>query len=349
MLFDHLTVDTTVTSVESFGDGPQWSGIDVVVADADTPFGTALSLVDDHPHLVVVAVSADGCTGPHADRPGNDFTAQAAAGALLVRGLPWGTPVAMGGEQVEWLAGAYAAAAVAARWQGRGADRVGDLIDVSLTETALLGGTLFNDMLDAFRGRPERTGPARSFETPSIEPGSDGYLGVTTNTPAQFNGFLDAIGNGSRSGDAGFGPGGRTERWDEWECARPLAHSDDNGRRVARSCRRAPGARCHRQRRGTYWRSTTCRPAAVRAEPLTAPTRTRAALAYPDDRPTSLPSVTSVPPVPAAPTDSAAPLAGTSSSTPPPGGQGRRAPPCWPRSAPTSSMSRRHHGPTVCA
>ena len=37
------------------------------------------------------------------------------------------------------------------------------------------------DLMDSLSGRPELRAPARRFETPSIEPTLDGYVGFCTN------------------------------------------------------------------------------------------------------------------------------------------------------------------------
>lgn len=213
VLFDHLCHGKHLLA-----EPPDPGEIDVLVVDATTPWGSPSEVADTYPDLVVVAITPYGLDGPWSGRPGNDFTAQADSGALLVRGLPTDTPVAMGGELVEWVTGAYAAAAVAALLHDSAQTHRGDLLDVSLCEAALLTGTTFADLLDAFRGRPERTGPARMVESPSVEPTSDGYVGVTTNTPQQFNGFLDAIGRADLVGDQRFaGPAQRIAHWDEWQ------------------------------------------------------------------------------------------------------------------------------------
>jgi crotonobetainyl-CoA:carnitine CoA-transferase CaiB-like acyl-CoA transferase len=214
VLFDHLCTGKTVVTA---GAEPAWDEVDIVVGDAVTPWGDVRSIADSAVGAVVVCFSPYGLEGPFAGRPGTDFTAQADSGALLVRGLPDGQPVAMGGDLVEWVAGSYAAAATLAALHGARRTGRGDLIDVSLCETALLAGTTFVGLFDSFRGSPARLGAARSVEMPSIEPTADGYIGVTTNTPAQFTGFLDAIGRADLVGDPRYaGPGERIANMAEW-------------------------------------------------------------------------------------------------------------------------------------
>ena len=62
----------------------------------------------------MVSITPYGLTGPDADRPATEFTVQADSGALAVRGRADRPPIQMGGQVVEWVAGAYAAVAALA-------------------------------------------------------------------------------------------------------------------------------------------------------------------------------------------------------------------------------------------
>ena len=82
----------------------------------------------------------------------------------------------------------------------------GELVDLSICEVANITATNFTDMADSMRGRPDLTDapPPRSFETPSIEPTLDGYVGFNTNSAQMFSDFTVLIGRPatSRSGFA---------------------------------------------------------------------------------------------------------------------------------------------------
>jgi crotonobetainyl-CoA:carnitine CoA-transferase CaiB-like acyl-CoA transferase len=71
--------------------------------------------------------------------------------------------------------------------------------------------------MDSLRGRPDSGAPGRSFETPSIEPTSDGYVGFNTNTRTQFDSFLLMIERPDLIEDGFWAPiAARVKNWDEW-------------------------------------------------------------------------------------------------------------------------------------
>lgn len=146
-----------------------------------------------HHQLVVVSVTPWGRTGPWADRPWTHFTVEAASGAVLARGLPEDVPYQGGGRVVEWTAGSYAAAAAVpavlhARRSGNGAH-----VDCSLLEVMAVAGSTFADTMNAMAGRPPLATPARSLESPSIEPCKDGWIGFNTNSGQMFQNYLMLI------------------------------------------------------------------------------------------------------------------------------------------------------------
>jgi crotonobetainyl-CoA:carnitine CoA-transferase CaiB-like acyl-CoA transferase len=166
------------------------SGADVVITSGASILGDASSLAAGHPELVVVSVTPYGLTGPDADRPGTEFTAQAASGALAVRGTPELPPIQLGARIIEWVAGAYAGFAALASHRRQRTTGHGDLIDISLLEVANLSGSNFFDLMHSLMGRPPIERPARSVEIPSIEPTLDGWVGFNTNSRQQFDSFL---------------------------------------------------------------------------------------------------------------------------------------------------------------
>lgn len=171
------------------------AGADVVLVDPDGPLGDPTALADDHPDVIVVSVTPYGLTGPYADRPATEFTAEADSGALAIRGTPDRPPFQMGGRIVEWVAGAYAAVAALAACRGQAATGHGDLLDVALCDVANLTGTNFADLFRSLAGRPplDPSRPPRSVEIPSIEPTADGWVGFNTNTRDQFDSFCVLI------------------------------------------------------------------------------------------------------------------------------------------------------------
>ena len=175
------------------------------------------ALHERFPQLVVTSITPYGLEGPYAERPATELTLQAESGALAVRGHPSREPVQAGGRTMEWVSGLYAAVATL------GASRVvrhggpGELVDLAIAEVANTTGTTAADLMDSLRGRPNPGAPGRSFETPSIEPTSDGYVGFNTNTRTQFDSFLlmierpDLIEDGYWASIAH-----RVMNWEEW-------------------------------------------------------------------------------------------------------------------------------------
>ncbi|HEV7760126.1 MAG TPA: CoA transferase [Acidimicrobiales bacterium] len=172
------------------------------------------------PGLIVVAITPYGLEGPYRDRPASDLTLQADSGALAIRGNPGEAPVQMGGRTIQWLAGAYAAAAALALWRGRRAGGPGALVDVALAEVANNGGANFMDLFHAVdRGADaEPVAPPRHFETPSIERTSDGWVGFNTNAPHQVTSFLRMLGRDDLADSGEYGmAGSRIARIAEWQ------------------------------------------------------------------------------------------------------------------------------------
>jgi crotonobetainyl-CoA:carnitine CoA-transferase CaiB-like acyl-CoA transferase len=192
-------------------------GADILISDAQGIAADPAALHDRFPQLVVVAITPYGLEGPYAHRPATEITLQAESGALAVRGHPSREPVQAGGRTMEWVSGLYAAvAALAARRVVRRGGP-GELIDLSIAEVANTTGTTAADLMDALRGRPNPDAPGRSFETPSIEPTSDGYVGFNTNTRTQFDSFLLMIERPELIDDGYWASiAHRVGNWEEW-------------------------------------------------------------------------------------------------------------------------------------
>ena len=87
---------------------------DVVVDSFEAHEFDAPALCGRHPGLVVLSITPYGRTGPYAGRPNTEFTVQAESGGLTGRGGPDQVPIMAGGRISEWVAGTFAAVAVAA-------------------------------------------------------------------------------------------------------------------------------------------------------------------------------------------------------------------------------------------
>jgi crotonobetainyl-CoA:carnitine CoA-transferase CaiB-like acyl-CoA transferase len=172
-------------------------GADVVLATpTPTEHDQVRALHTADPGLLVVAITPYGLEGPYRARPASDLTLQADAGALAIRGNAGEAPIQMGGRTIQWLAGAYAAAAALALWRSRRWGGPGALVDVAVAEVANTGAANFMDLFHAIeRGADaEPVVPPRAFETPSIERTADGWVGFNTNAPHQATAFLRMLG-----------------------------------------------------------------------------------------------------------------------------------------------------------
>lgn len=135
-----------------------------------------------HPGLIVTAISPFGLDGPWTDCPATEFTLQAWSGGIvgLGRGAPDRAPVYVGGQIGEYLAGAYASAAtLAVRARGGG-----DLIDLSMLETQILGMTYYPVTYHEMLGRPWRD--ARKLTVPGIARAKDGLVDIGCGTAQQW-------------------------------------------------------------------------------------------------------------------------------------------------------------------
>jgi crotonobetainyl-CoA:carnitine CoA-transferase CaiB-like acyl-CoA transferase len=168
-----------VNDLLAAADAVVWSG-GSTVAECDAFNPTALRR--SHPHLTVTAITPFGLDGPWRDRPATEFTLQAWSGGIigLGRGSPDRAPVFVGGQVGEYLAGAYASAAtLASRFRGGG-----ELLDLSMLETQILGLTYFPVTYFQMLGRPWRN--ARKLTVPGIAQAKDGPVDLGCGTAQQW-------------------------------------------------------------------------------------------------------------------------------------------------------------------
>ncbi|MEB3061908.1 CaiB/BaiF CoA-transferase family protein [[Mycobacterium] zoologicum] len=140
----------------------------------------------DHPHLIVTAITPFGLDGPWSDRAATEFTLQAWSGGVfgIGRGSPDLPPAFVGGQVGEYLAGAYASAMTLACWYARGDGGAGELLDLSMLETAILGLTYFPVTYFEMLHRPWRD--ARKLTVPGIASAKDGLVDVGCGTAQQW-------------------------------------------------------------------------------------------------------------------------------------------------------------------
>jgi crotonobetainyl-CoA:carnitine CoA-transferase CaiB-like acyl-CoA transferase len=145
------------------------------------------------PDVVYCTISGFGRREPR-DRPGYDFTVQAESGLMSITGEPDGAPMKVGVAVVDVLAGLNAATAILAALHRRERDGEGDLIEVSLLDSAF--AALVNVAVGALATgeEPRRYGNAH----PSIVPyqpfgTADGRLVVAAANDGLFRKLCEAL------------------------------------------------------------------------------------------------------------------------------------------------------------
>ncbi|MFD4407097.1 CoA transferase [Nocardia sp. NPDC058499] len=152
----------------------------------DDPRFAPAELRERHPHLVVTAITPFGLDGPWAGRPATEFTLQAWSGGLvgLGRGAPERAPIHIGGEVGEWFAGAHAAAATLTARHRALRTGTGELVDLSMLETQILGLSYYPVSFYDTVNRPFRT--QRRLSRPGVATAADGLIAVGCGTAQQW-------------------------------------------------------------------------------------------------------------------------------------------------------------------
>ncbi|CAM2808902.1 CoA transferase [Prescottella defluvii] len=169
------------------------AGADLVVESGELSTAEIESIRSRHPGLDILSITPFGRSGPWADRPATEFTLQALAGSLAIRGPEGREPLQAGGRLGEWIAGSFAAAtALGLRLGAVSRGRGGEWADLSMLESMGVAMALHHPVTAVLAGAPGRRTP-RTVEIPSIERCLDGYVGFCTITAQMFQDFLIMI------------------------------------------------------------------------------------------------------------------------------------------------------------
>jgi crotonobetainyl-CoA:carnitine CoA-transferase CaiB-like acyl-CoA transferase len=177
-------------------DAVVWSAGSKVAEHQDL---TPAAIHRTYSHLTVTAITPFGLEGPWRDRAATEFTLQAWSGGIvgLGRGLPERAPVYIGGQVGEYMAGAYASAAILASRFGRGGSREpgehGELIDLSMLETQILCLTYYPVTYFEMLGRPWRD--ARRLTVPGVAQAKDGLVDLGCGTAQQWFDLCAMVGH----------------------------------------------------------------------------------------------------------------------------------------------------------
>ncbi|SPM40409.1 CoA transferase [Mycobacterium numidiamassiliense] len=159
---------------------------------ADFQAFTPTAIREVHPHLTVTSITPFGLEGPWRDRAATEFTLQAWSGGIvgLGRGEADRAPIFIGGQVGHYLAGAYASVATLTSWlRGLG----GELIDLSILESQILGLTYYPVTYFEMLGRPWRD--ARRRTIPGVAQAKDGLVDLGCGTAQQWFDLCAMVGH----------------------------------------------------------------------------------------------------------------------------------------------------------
>jgi crotonobetainyl-CoA:carnitine CoA-transferase CaiB-like acyl-CoA transferase len=176
---------------------------DVLVDNVALVDRDALGVVPDdvaarHPHLVHVALTDLGLTGPRASWRLEALPALAAAGTLHATGFPSLRPCGVPGHLAHDCASVYGAVGAVVGIMHRRRHGVGQLVEVSAQEAALAGTTPWSiAMPDYTHINPflPIKGNRNADGAYWVLPAADGWVRAVIGTPRQWNGFVALCGD----------------------------------------------------------------------------------------------------------------------------------------------------------
>lgn len=157
------------------------------------------------PDIVYCAIGAFGKVGPLREQPGYDPLMQAAGGIMSVTGEPGRQPVRAGVSVVDQGTGMWAVIAILAALRARDLGTAGQLLDLSLYETAVnwlpyqIAGTLGSGRV------PRAMGTALGIISPyQAFQASDGWVMLAAGNDRQFAALSEALGHPGLAADPRF-------------------------------------------------------------------------------------------------------------------------------------------------
>lgn len=165
-----------------------------------------------NPRIVVTSLTAFGTNGPYASRLGMDGVAQAMCGAMATSGFPGNPPTKSFLSWVDYCAAVHAALGTVLALHHREKTGIGQLVDVSLFDTAvnltalsgMVGDYTKADIVQGQMGNGSASGYSDCLRT------SDGWVMVITHGPL-WRRFLRAIGKPEIASDPRFGERERSQ------------------------------------------------------------------------------------------------------------------------------------------
>ncbi|MFC1984775.1 CaiB/BaiF CoA transferase family protein [Chloroflexota bacterium] len=163
------------------------------------------SLKNIKPDIIVVSVSAYGQYGPYASRIGFDSIAQAMSGLMWVTGFPQGLPVKSGVSFIDTTTGIYGALGAMFALYHRQKTGEGQLVDVSLLDTAVSFTENFMAEYEIADQVHPQVGNSHTYVGPiNTYKAKDGYFLLQVTGSAIWRRFLKMMEREELDGDPRF-------------------------------------------------------------------------------------------------------------------------------------------------
>ena len=166
---------------------------------------SSASLLEANPRLVYVAVTGWGLDGPYADRPALDIIVQGQSGLMSITGEEGGAPVKVGVSIADLTAALYATIATLAALRARERDGRGQLVDVSMFESAVSLAVWEAGVYFGSGEVPRAAGSAHKLVAPyQAVAAADRHFIVGATTPPNWTAFCRVVGLGPLETDPRF-------------------------------------------------------------------------------------------------------------------------------------------------
>jgi len=170
-------------------------------------------LLRDNERLVYAAISGWGQDGPYADRPALDIIVQAVSGIMSITGEEGGAPVKVGVSIADLSAALYGTIAILAALRARDRDGRGQLVDVSMFESAVSLAVWEAGEHFTTGEVPRAAGSAHKLVAPyQAVRAADGHFVVGATTPRNWTAFCQVLGLGAIEHDERFADAGSRRR-----------------------------------------------------------------------------------------------------------------------------------------
>jgi len=163
------------------------------------------SLLEGNPRLIYVAVTGWGLDGPYAARPALDIIVQGQSGLMSITGEEGGAPVKVGVSIADLTAALYATVATLAALRARDRDGKGQLVDISMFESAVSLAVWEAGMYFGSGQVARAAGSAHKLVAPyQAVAASDRHFIVGATTPPNWTAFCRVLSLGAAESDPRF-------------------------------------------------------------------------------------------------------------------------------------------------